>query len=105
MITKLIWCHAIVNSMGNFIDVTIPFDKTGFEDNVHDNVHENVHDDLSVIKQLIRSNPQISLQEKADKIGKSKKTVQRKIAASDDVIRVGNAKNGHWEIKGDKKLS
>ena len=58
MITKLIWCHAIVNSMGNFIDVTIPFDKTGFEDNVHD----NVHDDLSVIKQLIRSNHQISLQ-------------------------------------------
>ena len=80
--------------MDNFIDVTIPFDKTGFEDNVHD----NVHDDLSVIKQLIRSNPQISLQEMADKIGKSKKTVQRIIAASDDVIRVGNAKNGHWEI-------
>ena len=81
--------------MDNFIDVTIPFDKTGFEDNVHD----NVHDDLSVIKQMIRSNSKISLQEMADKIGKSKKTVQRIIAASDDVIRVGNAKNGHWEIK------
>ena len=35
----------------------------------------------------------------ADKIGKSKKTVQRIIAVSDDITRVGNAKNGHWEIK------
>ena len=35
----------------------------------------------------------------ADKIGKSKKTVQRIIAASDDIMRVGNAKNGHWKIK------
>ncbi len=35
----------------------------------------------------------------ADIIGKSKKTVQRIIAATDDIIRVGNAKNGHWEIK------
>jgi hypothetical protein len=35
----------------------------------------------------------------ADKIGKSKKTVQRIIAASDEIMRVGNAKNGHWKIK------
>ena len=74
-------------------------DKTGFEDNVHDNVHGNVHDYLYVINQLIRENSQISLQEMADIIGKSKKTVQRIIAATDDIIRVGNAKNGHWEIK------
>lgn len=80
--------------MENFIDVTISFDKTGFEDNVHD----NVHDDLTIIKQLIRNNSQISLQEMADQIGKSKKTVQRIISSTDDIIRVGNAKNGHWEI-------
>lgn len=35
----------------------------------------------------------------ADKIGKSKKTVQRIIAANDDITRVGNAKNEYWEIE------
>ena len=59
----------------------------------------NVHDYLGKIILLIKDNPKITLAELATAIGKSKKTVQRVIGASDKIKRVGSAKSGHWIIK------
>ena len=59
----------------------------------------NVHDYSSKIMLLIKDNPKITLEEIAITIGKSKKTVQRAIGASNKIKRVGSAKSGHWIIK------
>ena len=59
----------------------------------------NVHDYSSKIRLLIKDNPKITLEEIAITIGKSKKTVQRAIGASNKIKRVGSAKSGHWIIK------
>ena len=71
-------------------------------DNVHD-VHDNVHDvwlpdDTTKIINAIKINPEISLNELAKYIGKSKKTVQRVIKGSGQVIRIGGEKGGYWKI-------
>ena len=59
----------------------------------------NAHDYLGKIILLIKENPKITLEELAITIGISKKTVQRVIGASDKIVRIGGARNGHWEIK------
>ena len=61
--------------------------------------YDNVHDYLGKIIFLIKENPKITLEELAITIGISKKTVQRVIGASDKIVRIGGARNGHWEIK------
>ena len=61
--------------------------------------YDNVHDYLGKIILLIKENPKITLEELAITIGISKKTVQRVIGASDKIVRIGSARNGHWEIK------
>ena len=70
---------------------------------VHDNVHDNVHDvslpdDTTKVINAIKINPEISLNELAKYIGKSKKTVQRVIKGSGQVIRIGGEKGGYWKI-------
>lgn len=60
---------------------------------------KDVHDNLSKIITLIKDNHKITLSEMAKAIGKSKKTVQRVITASNKVTRIGSARNGYWEIK------
>ena len=60
--------------------------------------YDNVHDYLGKIILLIKENPKITLEELAIIIGISKKTVQRVIGASDKIVRIGGARNGHWEI-------
>lgn len=60
---------------------------------------KDVHDNLSKIINLIKDNHKITLSEMAKAIGKSKKTVQRVIAASNKVTRIGSVRNGYWEIK------
>ena len=59
----------------------------------------DVHDNLSRIIVLIKSNPKITLTEMAAEIGKCKKTIQRLIASSDKIVRLGSARNGYWKIK------
>ena len=59
----------------------------------------NVHDYLGKIILLIKDNPKITLAELATAIGKSKKTVQRAIWASNKIKRVGSAKSGHWIVE------
>ena len=60
--------------------------------------YDNVHDYLGKIILLIKENPKITLEELAIINGISKKTVQRVIGASDKIVRIGGARNGHWEI-------
>jgi len=59
----------------------------------------DVHDNLSKIVILIKNNPKITLAEMAIAIGRCKKTVQRLIASSDKVVRLGGARNGYWKVK------
>lgn len=81
----------------NSIIVTIPFDKTGFDSqNVHQNVHQN---SLAIIKNLIENNPQVTLKEMAEEIGKTVKTVQRLIKDSNCIEYVGSSKKGYWKLK------
>ena len=61
--------------------------------------HDNVHDNLSKIIILIKDNPKVTLAEMASAIGRCKKTVQRLIASSDKVVRLGGARNGYWKVK------
>ena len=71
-------------------------------DNVHD-VHDNVHDvslpdDTTKIINAIKVNPKILLNELAKYIEKSKKTVQRVIKGSGQVVRIGGEKGGYLKI-------
>ena len=59
----------------------------------------DVHDNLSKIIILINDNPKVTLAEMAAEIGRCKKTVQRLIASSDKVVRLGSARNGYWKVK------
>lgn len=66
---------------------------------VHENVHEKATQDIiPTIIDAIKLNPKISLEELAGLIGKSKRTIQRIIKNSDQIIRIGPDKGGHWEI-------
>ena len=81
-----------------FITVTIPFDKTGFDGhNVHQNVHQK--NDLEKIINLINENSDVTLKEMAYAIGKSVKTVQRVINDYGKIKYIGSSKSGHWEIE------
>lgn len=77
----------------NSIIVTIPFDKTGFDSQ---NAHQN---SLIIIKNLIENNPQVTLNEMAEAIGKTVKTVQRLIKDSNCIEYVGSSKKGYWKLK------
>ncbi len=48
--------------------------------------------------QLIKNNPYITRIEMAEKIGKSKATVERTIKKSKKIRYIGSSKKGHWEI-------
>lgn len=76
----------------NFITVTIPFDRTGFENDAQNDLE-------NVLIKVIKNNPQITRIEMAKHIGKSKATVERILKKSQKIIYVGSSKNGHWEIK------
>ena len=51
-----------------------------------------------LLMQLIKNNPYITRIEMAEKIGKSKATVERTIKQSKKIRYIGSSKKGHWEI-------
>ncbi len=77
----------------SFIIVTIPFDRTEFESQY---IHQN---SLDIIKELIENNPQVTLKELANAIGKAVKTVQRLLKDNPKIHYVESSKSGHWEIE------
>jgi len=61
-----------------------------------------VVDRNSMIMEILRNNPSITLQEVADKIGKSLRTVKTAIKALQEqglVEHIGGKKNGTWKVK------
>lgn len=51
-----------------------------------------------LLMKLIKNNPYITRIEMAEKIGKSKATVERIIKKSKKIRYTGSSKKGHWEI-------
>ena len=100
ILPNLIYACEIKKSTINALDFHDVHDNAhDFHDNVHDNVHDvSLPDDTTKIINAIKINPEISLNELAKYIGKSKKTVQRVIKGSGQVIRIGEEKGGYWKI-------
>lgn len=53
---------------------------------------------IEFIKQEIRDNNKVTRQSIADKLGVSKKTVERIIKEIDNLKYIGRGSNGHWEL-------
>ena len=53
---------------------------------------------IEFIKQEIRDNNKVTRQSIADKLGVSKKTVERLIKEIDNLKYIGRGSNGHWEL-------
>ena len=70
----------------------------------HMNYSEDVtQDDVDKkIKEMIKSNPNVSTEEMAKILSLSTRTVKRHIKDMPDVQYVGSGYSGHWEIKGEK---
>ena len=63
----------------------------------HDVAQEN-EKIIEFIKQEIRDNNKVTRQSIADKLGVSKKTVERLIKEIDNLKYIGRGSNGHWEL-------
>ena len=51
------------------------------------------------ILKLIQNNPQISRAEIAEQIGKSVKTIERRLAEMGNIVKfIGSGYSGHWKI-------
>ena len=88
--------------MDNFIDVTIPFDKTGFEgQNGTQNGTQKVENKTTEdrIIEMIMSNNKITRKQMSNELNIPVRTLQRIINSIDRIEYVGSAKSGHWEIK------
>ena len=74
----------------------------------HMNYSEDVTQDVTQddvdkkIKEMIKSNPNVSTEEMAKILSLSTRTVKRHIKDMPDVQYVGSGYSGHWEIKGAK---
>lgn len=77
---------------------------TLFNMNYSEDVTQDVtQDDVDKkIKEMIRSNPNISTEEMAKTLNISTRTVKRHIKDMQDVIYVGSGYSGHWEISGEE---
>ena len=74
--------------------------------NVAQDVAQNVAQEKTASKyekqilELIKNNGKITREEIAQKIGVSKKTIEREMKKLINVTYVGSGYSGHWEIKG-----
>lgn len=72
--------------------------------NNSDTVNDTVNGTVNGTVKMIKENPKITLDELAEAIGKSRRTVARQIKQirkEDRVIRrVGSDKTGYWEVIG-----
>lgn len=80
-----------------FYNLNYKFDNA---QNVYQNVYQNVHqkNDLEKIIELVKLNPNVTLMDMANLIGKTVKTVQRIIKKTSNIKYIGSSKTGHWEI-------
>ena len=94
----------------SFIQCILPYnilDKTKQErllgrnevDNEVDNEVEKDDTLETRIISLIKGNAYISKAKMAEKTGKSVSTIERLLRKSTQIVRIGGAKGGHWEVK------
>jgi len=78
-------------------------DTAEIADNVTDNVTDNVPDKrLRLVLNLLMMNDKIRIQEIANQLMVSNRTVRRdieKLKALNKVSRIGNEKTGYWQVK------
>jgi ATP-dependent DNA helicase RecG len=77
--------------------------KSALIDNVAQGVAQGVAQELTdmqkQILELIRNNPRISRSEIAENIGKSVKTIERRLGEMENFVKfIGSGYSGHWEI-------
>ncbi len=87
------------------ITVTIPFDRSGFEDkreNATVNATVKLSETEKAILRLVSEDSAITIEGLSEKIGKHRTTILRALGQLREkglVERVGSDKAGHWEIK------
>ena len=90
----------------NTITVTIPFDKTGFNQYGKINCTVNCTVNKAKILNLINENNKVTVNEMTSKVNLSRRTVQtiiNSLKSKGILVRVGSDKTGHWEIVEEKK--
>lgn len=93
----------------NFMRVVLPFStRAELGDVVNDEINDELNDEIKLSKteksvyDIIKDNPVATMNDIANIIGKSKKTVERAIYKLMDmniVARIGAKKDGHWQIQ------
>ena len=89
----------------NFIDVTIPFDKKGFEEdeNIQETSKKHPRNIQESVLKLIMNNPQITLKEIMESLNISEGSVRHAIKSlkeSGKIEHVGATKKGYWKVNG-----
>ncbi len=90
--------------MDYFIDVTIPFDKTGFTDKNTDKEIFTVYlsERERIIVEIIKNNPYLKASEIASMLKVTRQTVNNQMKSLKEkgvIVRIGSDKTGHWEVK------
>lgn len=76
------------------------FNMNYSEDVIQDVTQDVTQDDVDKkIREMIKSNPNVSTEERAETLSLSTRTVKRHIKEMPDVQYVGSGYSGHWEIK------
>ena len=80
--------------------VRITIFRKGFvAQGVAQGVAQELTDIQKQILELIQNNPQISRAEIAEQIGKSVKTIERRLAEMENIVKfIGSGYSGHWQI-------
>ena len=90
------------NDSGIFIDFMLGIIWETIEENKqNDTVNDTQNDTVNLILKYIKENPAISYEKLAEKTGKSRITISRKIAElkkEGKLKRIGADKNGYWQI-------
>ena len=85
----------------NFLIVTFPFEE-GFSLPLgNENGNESGNDNFTMIIEVIKSNPNITLDDLVSQTGIAKRTLSRELKRmqeNETLRRVGSARAGHWEI-------
>ena len=90
------------NVVEGVVDSVVDNDPDNVLDNVPDNVPDNVLDKrLQLVLSLLMMNDKIRIQEIANQLMVSKRTVRRdieKLKALNKINRIGNEKTGYWQV-------
>ena len=94
------------NDSGIFIDFMLEIIvKTIKNNRKKSTVNETVNETVNLIIKYLKENPEISYEQLAEKMGKSRVTISRKISElkkAGIIKRIGADKNGYWQIVDEK---